>query len=206
MKFGQRSSKMGRWAAALVAAMLAGGAGAENKFDYCLLCHGDNANGNYGIRAPKLSGMEPWYLTRQLENFAAGIRGAAADDASGHEMMPVGLRVKQEAVLAAAVAWVGTLQSKKPTPSVIGDVAHGRQLYQSCVACHGARGQGNAELQAPALASRSDWYLLTQLRNFKAGLRGTDSRDVPGAQMRAISSTLSDDQAAIDVVAYINTF
>jgi cytochrome c553 len=185
---------------------LAAVAGAENKFDYCLLCHGDNANGNYGIRAPKLSGMEPWYLARQLENFAAGIRGAPSEDASGHEMMPVGLRVKQEAVLAAAVAWVGTLQSKKPVLTVSGNVAQGRQLYQACVACHGARGQGNAELQAPALASRSDWYLLTQLRNFKAGLRGADERDTLGAQMRAISTTLPDEQAITDVVAYINTF
>jgi cytochrome c553 len=121
-------------------------------------------------------------------------------------MMPVGLRVKQEAVLAAAVAWVGTLQWKKPVLTVSGNVAQGRQLYQACVACHGARGQGNAELQAPALASRSDWYLLTQLRNFKAGLRGADERDTLGAQMRAISTTLPDEQAITDVVAYINTF
>jgi cytochrome c553 len=196
----------GRWAALVLTTALAAVAGAENKFDYCLLCHGDNANGNYGIRAPKLSGMEPWYLARQLENFAAGIRGAPSEDASGHEMMPVGLRVKQEAVLAAAVAWVGTLQSKKPVLTVSGNVAQGRQLYQACVACHGARGQGNAELQAPALASRSDWYLLTQLRNFKAGLRGADERDTLGAQMRAISTTLPDEQAITDVVAYINTF
>ncbi|MES1263513.1 MAG: c-type cytochrome, partial [Peristeroidobacter soli] len=187
--------RAGRWVLLAAAVLTAGIAGAENKFDYCLLCHGDNANGNYGIRAPKLSGMEPWYLARQLENFAAGIRGTPAEDASGHEMMPVGLRVKQEAVLAAAVAWIGTLQSKKPILTVSGDVAHGRQLYQTCVACHGARGQGNAELQAPALASRSDWYLITQLRNFKAGLRGVDERDTLGAQMRAISASLPDDQA-----------
>lgn len=198
--------RAGRWVLLAAAVLTAGIAGAENKFDYCLLCHGDNANGNYGIRAPKLSGMEPWYLARQLENFAAGIRGTPAEDASGHEMMPVGLRVKQEAVLAAAVAWIGTLQSKKPILTVSGDVAHGRQLYQTCVACHGARGQGNAELQAPALASRSDWYLITQLRNFKGGLRGVDERDTLGAQMRAISASLPDDQAITDVVAFINTF
>src|SRR5262245_64428063 len=53
-------------------AFMASSAKAQNKFDYCLLCHGANANGNAGIRAPKLSGMEPWYLARQLENFAAG--------------------------------------------------------------------------------------------------------------------------------------
>ena len=188
-----------------MSALLTSAATAENKFDYCLLCHGSGANGNYGIRAPKLSGMEPWYLTRQLENFAAGIRGTSADDAPGHEMMPVGLRVKQEDVLAAAVAFIGTLESKKPAPTLKGDIAHGKQLYQTCAACHGAKGEGNAMLQAPALASRSDWYLVTQLQNFKKGLRGADSRDTLGAQMTAISGTLPDDQAITDVVAYINT-
>ena len=85
--------------------------GAGNEFDYCLLCHGANANGNYGIRAPKLSGMEPWYLARQLENFAAGVRGTPADDdAAGHEMAPVALRLKQEGTLDAAVKFIATLR------------------------------------------------------------------------------------------------
>jgi cytochrome c oxidase subunit 2 len=120
-------------------------------------------------------------------------------------MMPVGLRLKQENTLAAAVAWVATLQSKRPAPTVTGDASLGKQLYQACAACHGDKAQGNAQLQAPALAARSDWYLVTQLRNYKLGLRGTDERDTLGAQMRAISSALPDDKAITDVVAYINT-
>jgi cytochrome c oxidase subunit 2 len=192
-------------AAGLVAALMSTAVAAENPFDYCLLCHGANANGNYGIRAPKLSGMEPWYLTRQLENFAAGIRGVPADDAPGHEMRTVGMRLVQENVLQAAVQFIGSLESKKPAPTLAGNVVAGKQIYQACSTCHGARGEGNAALQAPALAARSDWYLATQLRNYKLGLRGADQRDALGAQMRAISTTLPDDQAITDVVAYINT-
>ena len=191
--------------AAAVLACLASAAGAENKFDYCLLCHGAAANGNAGIRAPKLSGVEPWYLTRQLENFASGIRGTPGGDDSGHEMGPVGMRVKQEGTLDAAVAFVGSLPSKKPAPTIAGDVAHGKKLYAACTACHGAAGKGNAQLQAPALAARSDWYLVTQLKNFRDGLRGADGRDTFGAQMRAIVTSLPDDKAITDVVAYINT-
>ena len=194
-----------RIAAALALAMLAGSATAENTFDYCLLCHGANANGNYGIRAPKLSGMEPWYLARQLENFAAGVRGVAPEDAAGHEMGPVGARVKGEGTLEAAVKFVGTLASKPPPVTVRGNVAHGKTLYAACVSCHGAKGEGNVQLQAPALAAQSDWYLLTQLGNFKRGLRGADARDTYGAQMRAMVTNLPDDQAAADVVAYIAT-
>jgi len=191
--------------AALAALVTSAAAGAGNKFDYCLLCHGANANGNYGIRAPKISGMEPWYLARQLENFAAGARGVPAADEAGHEMGPVGMRLKQEAILDAAVQFIGTLQSKRPVPTLHGDVANGKKLYAACAACHGAKGQGNATLQSPALAARSDWYLVTQLNNFKSGTRGADERDTFGAQMRAMTATLADDQAVNDVVAYINT-
>jgi cytochrome c553 len=191
----------------LVAAIAAftGAAGAENKFDYCLLCHGAAANGNAGIQAPKLAGMEPWYLTRQLENFAAGIRGTPVADASGHEMGPVGLRVKQEGTLADAVLFVGALAPAKPAPTIAGDVKRGKRLFAACSGCHGAKAEGNPKLQAPALAARSDWYLVTQLRNFRDGVRGADDRDTYGAQMRAIVASLPDAKAITDVVAYIDT-
>jgi cytochrome c553 len=189
-----------------MAAVLAmGSAGAANEFDHCLLCHGANANGNYGIRAPKLSGMEPWYLKRQLEYFAAGIRGKTEEDVAGHEMGPVGLRAQHEGKLEAAVAFIGKLESKRPAPTVKGDVAHGKKLYVACASCHGAKGEGNPALSAPALAARSDWYLVTQLVNYQKGLRGADERDTYGAQMRGIVATLPDEKAIADVVAYINT-
>jgi len=192
-------------AAGIALALAVGSASAGNDFDYCLLCHGSNANGNYGIRAPKLSGMEPWYLARQLENFASGARGVPAEDAPGHEMGPVGMRLKAESTLDAAVKFIGSLESKRPAPTVTGDVAHGKKLYENCASCHGAKGEGNATLNSPALAARSDWYLVTQLTNYQKGLRGTDERDTYGAQMRAIVATLPDAKAITDVVAYINT-
>ena len=196
---------LGACGAIVALALLVDSARAGNQFDYCLLCHGANANGNYGIRAPKLSGVEPWYLARQLDAFASGVRGAPAEDDGGHEMGPVGMRLRQEGVRDAAVQFIGALDSKRPVPTVSGDVAHGKRLYATCAACHGAKAEGNATLQAPALAARSDWYLVTQLSNYKQGLRGADERDTFGAQMRAVATTLADDQAMHDVVAYINT-
>jgi cytochrome c553 len=186
-------------------AMLADSARAGNQFDYCLLCHGSNASGNYGIRAPKISGMEPWYLARQLDNFASGARGVPAEDDAGHEMGPVGMRLRQEGIRDAAVQFIAGLESKRPVPTVNGNLAHGKQLYAGCAACHGARAQGNAALQAPALAGRSDWYLVTQLANYRKGLRGADQRDAYGAQMRAVAAALADDKSLNDVIAYINT-
>jgi len=194
-------------ALALIIALsfLASAATAGNSFDYCLLCHGASANGNYGIRAPKLSGMEPWYLARQLENFALGARGTTAGDDAGHEMWPVALRLRKEGLLADAVKFISSLDSHRPVPTLSGDVDNGRRLYAACAACHGAAGEGNAAQQSPALAARSDWYLVSQLSNYKSGLRGTDPRDTYGAQMRSIAATLPDEKAINDVVAYINT-
>lgn len=193
------------WWLGVAATMAFTSARAGNEFDYCLLCHGSGDNGNYAIRAPKVSGVEPWYLRRQLENFAAGIRGTPAGDAPGHEMAPVASRLREEGQLDAAVAFLATLDSARPSPTVSGNVAKGRKLYEACAACHGAAAEGNAQLQAPALAARSDWYLVTQLANYRDGLRGADERDTLGAPMRAIAATLPDDAIA-DVVAYINTF
>ena len=191
--------------ALLLMAFMVRVARADNAFDYCLLCHGANANANYAIRAPKLSGMEPWYLARQLENFASGARGSSPGDASGHEMRPVGSRLREAGEIEAAVKFIGTMKHERPAATIAGDVARGRRHYDACAACHGAKGEGNASLQSPALAARSDWYLVTQLTNYKTGLRGGDERDTYGAQMRAVVNALPDAQAIRDVVAYINT-
>ena len=192
-------------AAIVLLSLFADSSRAGNSFDYCLLCHGANANGNYGIRAPKLSGVEPWYLARQLDNFASGVRGVPAEDDGGHEMGPVGMRLEQEGIRDAAVQFIAGLDSKRPVPTLSGDVAHGKRLYATCAGCHGRKGEGKEALQAPALAARSDWYLATQLTNYRSGLRGADQRDAYGAQMRAVAATLPDEKAVNDVVAYINT-
>ncbi len=177
----------------------------DGDLSYCTVCHGAHGNGNPAIRAPKISAMEPWYIRRQLEAFRDGLRGTHPDDAAGQEMQPIGIRLRDEAAISAAIAYVAGFKPKAPPMTVAGDAARGRSLYETCASCHGSNGEGNQTLGAPALAGRTDWYLVTQLRNFKAGLRGSDHRDTKGAQMRALAATLPDSQAIDDVVAYINT-
>ena len=104
----------------------------------------------------------------------------------------------------AVALYVGTFTPKAPPKTVSGDVKHGRQLYTSCAACHGPKGEGNSALHAPALAGQTDWYLVTELQDFQAGLRGLSPQDDSGTQMRAAASALPDEPAIKDVVAYIN--
>jgi len=87
-----------------------------------------------------------------------------------------------------------------------GDAAVGETLFVVCQACHGPGGEGNQQLGAPRIAGQKQWYLLRQIRNFRAGARGVDPKDVFGLQMRAMALTLADDQAVEDVAAYVRTF
>ena len=52
-------------------------------------------------------------------------------------------------------------------------------------------GEGNQALNGPPLAGMSDWYLLTPLQKFKAGVRGTNPKDPTGALMRPMSLMLA---------------
>lgn len=178
---------------------------ADRDFSYCLACHGTDGNGNPGIRAPKIAGIEPWYLRKQLTAFESGFRGVADDDDPGHEMQPVAVRVLNEKAVDNVLAFVKTLPARKPVATVEGDAAKGERIYSTCASCHGLRGEGNEAIGAPALAQRSDWYLLRQLDNFAAGARGANPADTGGMQMRAIAETLKDPGVTADVVAYIAT-
>lgn len=178
--------------------------GDQRNFEYCTVCHGANGNGNPAIRAPRIAGLEPWYLKNQLNAFKAGWRGAHPDDVAGNDMRPVA-EALSPAEIDEAIAYVGTLAAKPPPATVSGDIAHGKALYIACAACHGERAEGKPALHAPALTDRTDWYLVKQLHDYRAGLRGSNKADTNGQQMRAVAAILADDYAIDDVVSYIGS-
>ena len=171
---------------------------------YCSTCHGVKGIGNIAVEAPRLAGMEAWYLRRQLENFRAGIRGTHGEDTQGIAMRSMAAKLSDESI-TDIVAWAGDWEYVPAEVTVEGNVNQGRTAFQTCAACHGVNAQGNEALGVPALAGQNDWYLITQLRNFRAGFRGSHREDTYGSQMVTMSKTLRDNQAVINVVSYINT-
>lgn len=171
---------------------------------YCTTCHGTDGRGNEGVQAPRLAGMEPWYLRRQLENYRDGIRGAHPDDIEGLAMQPMAAKLTDESI-RDIIEWVGGWNDVPAQPTISGDLEAGGVLYQPCAACHGADAEGNEALGAPALAGQNDWYMATQLRNFLAGYRGAHPQDVYGAQMRVMTTGLGGEDDINNVVAYINS-
>lgn len=85
----------------------------------------------------------------------------------------------------------------------VAGAASGADLFRTCVACHGQRAEGNAALNAPALAGQQAAYLQRQLQNFRTGLRGADKGDVPGSQMRAAVTVLPDDASVAAVADHL---
>jgi cytochrome c oxidase subunit 2 len=192
---------------AQTAAQVAGDAAAgQPLYAVCSACHGVQAEGNPALNAPKLSGQGDWYLQRQLKNFKNGARGTHDKDVFGKMMAPMAATLGDDAAIDNVVAYIRTLPDNPAPATVNGNVKHGQDPYVTCAACHGADGRGIQALNAPRLKGMSDWYLVTQLKNFKQGIRGAHPKDMYGPQMAAMAAILAGDQATNDLVAYIDTF
>ncbi len=175
-----------------------------DEYIYCTVCHGAQLMGNSNIKAPRLSGMESWYVEKQLEAFRKGWRGKHESDVAGIDMQPMAASLTPEQIKEVA-AFVSSTRSDAPPSTIEGDADKGRSHYSTCAACHGVNGEGNVALGSPALTGLNDWYLITQLEHFRDGARGGAPGDTYGMQMRASARLLSDDEAIRDVVAYIST-
>lgn len=172
-------------------------------YKLCASCHGFKGEGNRLVNAPSLAGQEDWYLDRQIKNFRDRIRGSSNDDVHGRTMANMAMAIGEDDDVADIVAYIRTLPVAVVEASIAGDVDSGRAHYAPCAACHGAAGEGNPALNAPALVTMQDWYQLAQLQKFKSGHRGANPADVYGMQMAPMAAVLADEQAMRDVVAYI---
>ena len=173
----------------------------------CAACHGANGMGNKALNSPQIAGQEPWYLERQLNNFKGGLRGANAKDPYGMQMRPMALTLANDEAVSNMAAYVSSMPVSKSSESTVkGDATAGKASYMICQTCHGPKGGGNKALNSPKLTGLQDWYIVRQLKNFKAGIRGTKSGDLFGMQMRPMAMTLANDEAINNVAAYIATF
>jgi cytochrome c553 len=87
-----------------------------------------------------------------------------------------------------------------------GNAEHGKNLAESCKACHGLRGEGtNVEIKdgetlpaIPALAGQNPYYMFKQLRDYYNGDRTHNS-------MSAIAKGLNEQQDAADLAAWFSS-
>jgi cytochrome c oxidase subunit 2 len=174
-------------------------------FATCTACHGAQAEGNREVNAPKLSGQSDWYLARQLQMFKSGVRGAHEKDVYAKQMQPFAAMLADDKAINDVVAYIKTLPEVRPAANIVGDPERGRELYETCSACHGSNGKGIWATNAPRLSNMSDWYMARQLQNFRSGIRGGHPQDFHGAQMVSMARVLKDDEAIADLLDYVRT-
>lgn len=174
---------------------------AQAAFESCLICHSTQEM----QRGPIIDGLPSWYAKQQLEKFQSGIRGQVPGNRSEHLMGSARDRFAHSETINLLARYIESLPPQIHREVVRGDSDKGRTAYVSCIACHGANGEGNALLNSPPLNIQEDWYLLDQLRKFAKGDRGYHSEDLTGQQMAATVKGL-EDQTLKNLIVYIQTF
>jgi cytochrome c oxidase subunit 2 len=179
----------------------------------CAACHGQHGEGLQATNSPRLSGLRKSYLVSQLQKFRSGLRGTIPEDVYGTQMASMAKILPDEQSLLDVVAYIGTLQSSRPTRTEIsGDPVLGKKSYRYCGNCHGQDGMGyeapevvtTRSVRGPRLSGQHDWYLILQIQNFRARIRG-NSEDKGTTYMQNGVQSLFNDQLIKDVVAYIGT-
>lgn len=179
-------------------------AGATTTVDSCEACHATAVR--QATKAPQLAGQSASYLKKQLLQFQQGERGAAEGDVGGQQMAAMAKTLTEAQVEELSKFY----SAQKPDNGAAtantnaSQLDQGRRLYiGSCGACHGAKAEGNAALNTPALFLLDNSYLQLQLTHFRDGVRGTTKTDKPGRQMALMSRQLSDADIQA-VAAYIS--
>lgn len=173
----------------------------------CQACHGAKGEGNRQLGAPNIAGMEAWYVERQLEHYANGMRGGDGADGYGAQMRVAVANLPTPADRSAVAGYIASLPRvpAAAAPAIKGDLAQGRTHFNAvCSSCHGSGGMGNPALQVPRLAGIDPVYLARQFAAYRAGKRGYHKDDKYGKQMRAGAGML-DAKLDQDVMAYIAT-
>jgi cytochrome c oxidase subunit 2 len=100
-------------------------------------------------------------------------------------------------------AWIVIASGCANTPGP--GLARGKQIYDTCVPCHGAGGQGSPIIGAPQIAGLPQWYVAGELNKFKSGIRGAHQDDVEGARMRPMARSLYRKGDVESVAEYVAT-
>lgn len=162
----------------------------------CVSCHG--AAGNSTIVAnPKLAGQIASYVYKQLVDFTGPERK--------NPIMTTYAKMMTDEEKQNVAAYLFAQTSKPGAAKSKATLEIGRQIYRggiadkgvaACASCHGAAGHG-LPVQYPRLAGQHQDYTITELQNFRSGLR---SNSVP---MTTLAKRMTDEEmkAVADYIA-----
>lgn len=186
----------------------------------CVTCHGDKAQGNDAMGAPRLATLGYGYIVKQLSNFAQDKRTPAGVGA----VMPGFAKALSEQDRRDVSAYVNSLktapelsnlQELKAGGQQVGEVYKGAEIAQhgtskvsACSSCHEYNGRG-ADPVFPRIGQQKYTYLTNQLHNWRANAADVAAGVVPrtndpAGMMRGIAKNLTDEDIN-NVAAYLSS-
>jgi cytochrome c553 len=114
-------------------------------------------------------------------------------------MMPRKKSLRTAALVLVAVGVSACADTPPP------GLARGKEIYATCVPCHGADGSGNQAVGAPNIAGLPKWYVQGELEKFQKRERGVEAFDTVGLRMRSMSRTLNLPGDVESVAEYVST-
>lgn len=177
----------------------------------CMSCHGDNAQGNDMMGAPRLANQGEAYIVKQLSDFAADKRVPSGMGA----VMPMFAKELTEQDRHDIAAYLSSIKAKpelsdlkalKDSGVEIGNAAKGMVFVSygvadkapACMSCHQYNGRG-AFPMFPKIGQQKYVYLVNQLHNWRDGSRANDV----GAMMRQVAKKLTDADIN-DIATYLS--
>ncbi len=106
-------------------------------------------------------------------------------------------------MIATVGSLTGLLTLTGCAPSSGAASISGAELFEACVPCHGAVGEGKTALGAPAIAGLPAWYVSAQLDRFQTGVRGRHADDSEGLRMQALSRQLRSEMETRAVATHV---
>ncbi len=159
----------------------------KSKSAVCAACHGADGNSNNAVW-PSLAGQHASYTYKQLKDFKEGRRNNAS--------MTGMVALLNDDDMKNLAAYYASKQSK--AVAFDGELINvGESIYRggitetrvaACMGCHSPSGKGNGPAGWPSLSGQHPAYLVTQLQDFKQGLRANDT----GKMMRNVVARMSD--------------
>ena len=113
------------------------------------------------------------------------------------------MRIPLVRIIATVGTLTGVLTMTGCARSSVAASISGAELFESCVPCHGAAGEGKSVLSAPAIAGLPAWYISAQLERFQTGVRGHHADDIEGLRMQAMSRQLRSETERMAVARHV---
>ena len=164
----------------------------------CASCHGPLGQGHVTI--PRLAGLNPAYIVRQLNDYATGKRGSAS--------MKIVTSSLTEAEMERLALYYSALSAPSISqPALDGDMRRGEQLalrgdwsrnVPACFSCHGPSGFG-VGATFPALAGQDPAFTAAQLAGWLSGTRNRSGLAL--MHNVAVGLTESDRRSVADYLA-----